>query len=111
MIPSVSEEADRELTDATIYYAREASPALALTFEAGHEVRFRVPSQVSGSKHDLKYSLAYVVDGVCVLRFDNEAGKGNHFHRGEVEVPYIFTTLEQLLADFWSAVDDWGDVE
>ena len=37
MIPSVSEEADRELTDATIYYAHEASPALALAFVAEFE--------------------------------------------------------------------------
>ena len=68
---------------------------------------FRVPAQVPGSTHDLKYSLAYVVDGVCVLRFDNEAGKGDHFRRGEAEVPYVFSSLEQLLADFWTAVDDW----
>lgn len=68
---------------------------------------FRVPAQVPGSAHDLKYSLAYVVDGVCVLRFDNEAGKGDHFHRGEAEEPYVFNSLEQLLADFWAAVDDW----
>lgn len=68
---------------------------------------FRVPTQVPGSAHDLKYSLAYVVDGVCVLRFDNEAGKGDHFHHGETEEPYVFTSLEQLLTDFWSAVDDW----
>lgn len=68
---------------------------------------FRVPAQVPGSAHDLKYSLAYVVDGVCVLRFDNEAGKGDHFHRGEAEAAYAFTALEQLLTDFWAAVDDW----
>ncbi|MBI3523522.1 MAG: type II toxin-antitoxin system RelE/ParE family toxin [Betaproteobacteria bacterium] len=37
MTPSVSEETDRELTDATIYYAKEASPALALTFVAEFE--------------------------------------------------------------------------
>jgi len=68
---------------------------------------FRVPAQVHGSTHDLKYSLAYVVDGVCVLRFDNEAGKGDHFHDGNMEAPYVFTSLEQLLADFWAAVDNW----
>lgn len=34
MTPSVGEEADRELTDAAVYYAREASPALALAFVA-----------------------------------------------------------------------------
>ncbi|MFA7280405.1 MAG: DUF6516 family protein [Sterolibacterium sp.] len=46
-----------------------------------------------------------------MLRFDNESGKGDHIHRDEVEVPYIFTTLEQLLADFWADVDEWGDAE
>ena len=70
---------------------------------------FRVPECVLGSKHGLKYSLAYVVDGVCVLRFDNEAGKGDHFHRGEMEAPYAFTSLEILLTDFWNAVDAWGN--
>ncbi len=68
---------------------------------------FRVPSHAPGSAHDLKYSLAYVVDGVCVLRVDNESGKGDHFHRGDTEAPYAFTSLEQLLTDFWTAVDDW----
>jgi hypothetical protein len=68
----------------------------------------RVPTRVSGSAHDLKYSLAYVVEGECVLRFDNEAGKGDHFHRSGVEEPYAFTSMEQLLADFWAAVDEWG---
>lgn len=67
----------------------------------------KVPGSVRGSTHDLKYSLAYVVDGVCVLRFDNEAGKGDHVHRGAMEAAYDFSSLEQLLADFWSAVDNW----
>lgn len=68
---------------------------------------FRVPIKVPGSTHQLKYSLAYVVDGICVLRFDNESGKGDHVHRNDEEIPYDFTSLEQLLADFWTAVDDW----
>jgi len=37
MISSVSEEADRELTDAAIYYAREASLAIAAAFVAEFE--------------------------------------------------------------------------
>jgi hypothetical protein len=52
--------------------------------------------------------MAYVAEGECMLRFDNEAGEGDHFHRGEVEEPSAFTSLEQLLADFWSVVDEWG---
>jgi hypothetical protein len=36
---------------------------------------FRVPTEVPGSTRDLKYSLAYVVAGVCVLRFDGRQGR------------------------------------
>jgi hypothetical protein len=62
---------------------------------------------VRGSSHDLKYALAYVVAGVCVVRYDNEAGKGDHRHVGEVEDAYAFTSPEALLADFWADVDKW----
>jgi len=93
-------------------YNMQAEPILDDRYPQGDNafvaVRvFRVPAKVHGSAHELKYSLAYVVDGVCVLRFDNESGKGDHFHRGKKDVPYAFTSLEQLLADFWSAVDNW----
>jgi hypothetical protein len=39
-----------------------------------------------------------------VLRFDNEAGKGDHKHVGEREVPYRFTDVDSLQSDFWSEV-------
>ena len=68
---------------------------------------WRVPSPVPGSTHDLKYALAYVVADVCVLRYDNEAGKGDHRHIGTVEQAYRYTTMPKLLADFWSDVDQW----
>jgi hypothetical protein len=57
--------------------------------------------------HNFKYRLAFVVNGVCVLRYDNEAGKGDHKHVGEEEVTYTFTTPARLLADFWNDVDRW----
>ena len=65
------------------------------------------PKSVRGSVHRFKYALAYVVAGVCVLRYDNEAGKGDHRHVGAVETEYRFTTPDQLLADFWRDVDQW----
>lgn len=68
---------------------------------------WRVPQPVRGSIHEYKYALAYVVAGECRLRYDNEAGKGDHKHVGAEEVPYTFTTPAQLLADFWSDVDQW----
>jgi len=70
-------------------------------------VVWQVPSAVPGSRHAFKYRLALVVDGVCVLRYDNEAGKGDHKHLGEQQTPYGFTTVDRLLADFWDDVDEW----
>jgi hypothetical protein len=70
-------------------------------------VVWRVPHSVRGSSHDLKYRLALVRDGVCVLRYDNEAGKGDHCHWGRREEPYAFTTSDVLLADFWRDVERW----
>ena len=68
---------------------------------------WRVPKWVRGSAHTHKYSLSYVVAGQCVLRYDNEAGKGDHRHTGTIETAYLFTTPAALLADFWLDVDRW----
>ena len=68
---------------------------------------WRVPPPVRGSGHDLKYALAFIVEGVCVVRYDNEAGKGDHRHIDGREVAYAFTTPAALLADFWRDVDQW----
>jgi hypothetical protein len=68
---------------------------------------WKVPEPLLGSAHTFKYSLAYIVSGVCVLRYDNERGKGDHRHIGDVETPYSFSTPAQLLDDFWADVDTW----
>lgn len=34
------------------------------------------------------------------MGYDNERGKGDHRHYGDLEEPYAFTTVEQLVADF-----------
>jgi hypothetical protein len=68
-------------------------------------VVWRLPRSARGSAHRFKYRLALVEDGVCVLRYDNEAGKGDHRHVENTEKRYDFTTPEALLADFWRDVD------
>ena len=70
-------------------------------------VIWQLPRQLPGSAHAYKYRLAFIVDGVCVLRFDNEAGKGDHWHLGDREFPYEFTDVETLKVDFWTEVDRW----
>jgi hypothetical protein len=69
-------------------------------------VIWRVPKPKRDSVHGFKYRLALVVDDICVLRFDNETGKGDHKHLGTRQVDYVFTALERLTADFWQAVED-----
>lgn len=80
----------------------------AVDVHAFAELRvWKVPDPVRGSTHFFKYSLAFVVAGECVLRYDNEQGKGDHRHIGEGETPYDFSSPEQLIADFWADIDSW----
>jgi Family of unknown function (DUF6516) len=71
-------------------------------------VLWQLPSPLSGSKHRFKYRLAYVVRGVCVLRYDNEAGKGDHRHYGDKQSAYVFADPDRLLAAFRSDITRWN---
>lgn len=71
-------------------------------------VLWRVPKPVSGSTHAFKYRLAYVVNGTCVVRYDNETGKGDHRHFNARERPYTFETPEKLIADFQGDIARWN---
>jgi len=55
-----------------------------------------VAQPARSSTHPYKYRLAYIANQRCVLRFDNEAGKGDHKHVGEREVSYRFTDVDSL---------------
>lgn len=70
-------------------------------------VVWRVPEPVAGCTHHFKYRLALVAENVCVLRYDNEAGKGDHRHIGEREEIYAFIEPAHLLADFYEDVTRW----
>jgi hypothetical protein len=70
---------------------------------------WRLPEPLGGSTHSFKYRLAYVVDSQCVLRYDNEAGKGDHRHVGTNETPYVFVSVDQLLDDFLAEVATWKE--
>ena len=72
-------------------------------------VLWQVPKPLDGSNHSYKYRLAYVVSGKCVLRYDNEAGKGDHRHERGVESTYDFSTPEKLIADFQRDIARWND--
>ena len=65
---------------------------------------WRVPQSVPPSDHEFKYSAVYVVNGVRIVGFDNERGKGDHCHLDGVEVPYAFTSVEKMTDDFIAAI-------
>ncbi|MEW6187958.1 MAG: DUF6516 family protein [Thermodesulfobacteriota bacterium] len=69
---------------------------------------WHLPTPLEGSMHNYKYRLAYIVRGECVLRYDNEIGKGDHRHFGEEEIAYVFTTPEQLIDDFQKDIARWN---
>lgn len=69
---------------------------------------WQVPEPVAPSVHRFRYRLAYVVEERCVLRYDNERGKGDHRHAEAREGPYVFTTPDQLMADFEADVARWN---
>jgi hypothetical protein len=65
------------------------------------EIRlWQVPPVVRGSRHRFKYSLFYRRNGLRIVGYDDEAGKGDHRHYLGHEEPYGFTSPEQLIADF-----------
>ena len=72
-------------------------------------VVWKLDRPVPGSKHLYKYRLAYVVNAECVLRYDNETGKGDHRHMGGREFEYAFRSIEATLSDFQSEVRRLND--
>jgi hypothetical protein len=70
-------------------------------------VIWEVPAAVEGSEHDYKYRLAFVVEEVCVVRYDNERSKGDHRYYGDIEESYCFKDIETLLADFRKDIARW----
>jgi hypothetical protein len=63
-------------------------------------VLWQLSRPLAGSAHSFKYRLAFVRRGVCVIRYDNEAGKGDHRHVKSRETVYAFESPDKLVRDF-----------
>ena len=63
-----------------------------------------------GSGHLFKYRLYYgLADGTCIVRYDNERGKGDHKHVNGKEQPYEFKDVDTLQADFQADIRRHGE--
>ncbi|MEW6688336.1 MAG: DUF6516 family protein [Pseudomonadota bacterium] len=63
-------------------------------------VVWALPQRSADRPHGLKYRLFCGRGRLCLVRYDNEAGKGDHRHVGDQEETYHFESLEKLLDDF-----------
>lgn len=88
----------RELFNRRVPVAEQAFAELVL---------WELTEPLPGSKHRYKYRLAFVVGGDCVLRYDNETGKGDHKHARGREMKYRFASIDKLVADFFEDVRAW----
>ena len=69
-------------------------------------VLWKLPNKTTDRPHGLKYRLYYgLSDGTCIVRYDNESGKGNHRHIKGKEKSYQFKDVETLVADFLEEIE------
>lgn len=69
-------------------------------------VLWKLPEPNKERPHGLKYRLYYgLSDGTCLVRYDNERGKGDHVHRGDGEHPYAFVDAGTLVSDFLADIE------
>ncbi|RUM87419.1 MAG: hypothetical protein DSZ23_05855 [Thermodesulfatator sp.] len=69
-------------------------------------VIWQLPQESPDRPHGLKYRLYYGdPKGRCLVRYDNETGKGDHRHLKGQEESYHFQTVEKLVADFQRDID------
>lgn len=67
----------------------------------------RVPTPVRRCTHPYKYRFYYGRGGRRDIGYDNERGKGDHRHIGQLEERYVFRSIEQLMDDFYQDIDAW----
>ena len=65
---------------------------------------WKVPRPIPSSTHSYKYRLYYGLNGVRIVGYDNERGKGDHCHLDGNEYPYQFSNVDQLVDDFLNDV-------
>lgn len=68
-------------------------------------VIWQLPIRDPERPHGLKYRLYYGYPNQCLIRYDNERGKGDHRHEGDVEENYSFVSAKQLIQDFKADIE------
>jgi hypothetical protein len=69
---------------------------------------WRLPRPMLDRPHGLKYRLYFGRDGKCLIRYDNESGKGDHRHVMGREERYQFVSVSRLRQDFEADIRRYG---
>lgn len=89
------------MADATLIYEDKGLFADGGIVEV---IIWRLPAADTERLHGLKYSLFYGKEGQRIVGYDNERGKGDHRHFGNREEKYSFSTIDQMMRDFFADV-------
>ncbi len=73
-------------------------------------VIWRLPRATPDRPHGLKYRLYFGRRGICLVRYDDESGKGDHRHIKGREESYRFVSVEKLRRDFETDIAKYGGV-
>lgn len=92
---------------ATLVYRKKETRSDGVVLDL---VIWRLPTATKGRPRGLKYRLCAGCEGRTVVRYNNEAGKGDHKHIGpdEREEAYLFVSAMRLIEDFLVDVDKLG---
>ncbi len=75
-------------------------------------VLWKLPQPSPDRPHGIKYRCYHGnALGQCIVRYDNETGKGDHKHIGEKEIPYKFISVEKLIEDFIDDINNLSQKE
>ena len=70
-------------------------------------ILWHLPKEIIDRPHGFKYRLYYgLSNGICMVRYDNETGKGDHRHIRGKEEQYHFADVETLIADFLADIEE-----
>jgi hypothetical protein len=71
-------------------------------------VIWRLPRATPDRPHGLKFRLYFGRAGECLVRYDNESGKGDHRHIKGREESYRFISVARLRQDFEADIKKYG---
>lgn len=63
-------------------------------------VIWQLPEKTPDRPHGIKYRFFCGRTDICLVRYDNESGKGDHRHYGDYEQRYDFVSVDKLIEDF-----------